>query len=886
METIKRNEIDKMWGKVKSHHDENGEVRIEAWHPLEYHCLDVAMCLGELLNLPYYSRLIGGVAHCDVTNIVIDRLCAVAFLHDIGKGNAGFQSQIFNKQERGNIQRAGHLSEAIVLLDCEKFTSSPYLVEMDSWFQKASDENDSSPLVSMLFACWSHHGRPMGIPQNATCHAQKWKINWKYAGLQATTSLFFGCLTRWFPRAFEKDNIKILANPQFQALFCGLLTLADWIGSDVRMFSYTNGDTENYFAVSRNRAKKAICDLCLNPAQARNASYLTPKTFLDVFSFSPNGIQETLENLAKTYDYKQGTVALLESETGSGKTEAALAYAMELYTENKIDGVYFALPTRTSGVQMHSRVEKAFKQKFGPHDPPVVLAIPGYLVVNESVGVALPNWETKWDEDIKRRGWAAENSKRYLASPVAVGTVDQALMSILKVKHAHMRFACLSRSLLVIDEVHASDTYMSALARELIKRHTSLGGHALLMSATLAGEQATFYMGGTKPSFKEAMTSLYPLIRISEGPLVKTQPQVIPYKGEVNCSSKEVEIEIRDRSEDDEYVANKAIEFANCGARVLIIRNTVASCINVRRYISLQNPDVCMSVNGLNVPHHGRFHAYDRKILDVAVTDSFGKTSLNGPKILVATQTVEQSLDIDADALITDICPIDVLLQRIGRLHRHLRVRPRGFEMPLCVVLSPSKGIISALKKPIMGIGKDRAYDNVACVQLTDEILKKHPKFEIPVMNRYLVESCLHSESMNSLIARDSQWEEHIFEIRGRQFAQKTHAMNAVFPVMDFYGNDNAWDENDALFKTRLGQSPIEAFFDKTCLPKSPLNGRIIESISIPIWMVDKSILTENKEFPDIIAAQKKCGFSFECCGSKFVYTQDGLEKIKDGKNA
>ena len=134
-----------------------------------------------------------------------------------------------------------------------------------------------------------------------------------------------------------------------------------------------------------------------------------------------------------------GSVVLLESETGSGKTEAAIAHGMRLYRAGAVDGMFFALPTRTSGVQMHRRLYDAVTRAFGGAAPPVLLAVPGYMRVDEQNAVLLRGHRALWDDraggqDWLARGWFAENSKRYLAAPIAAGTIDQVLLSVLRVK--------------------------------------------------------------------------------------------------------------------------------------------------------------------------------------------------------------------------------------------------------------------------------------------------------------------------------------------------------------------------------------------------------------------------------------------------------------------
>ena len=170
---------------------------------------------------------------------------------------------------------------------------------------------------------------------------------------------------------------------------------------------------------------------------------------------------------------------IIESETGSGKTEAALWRFARMYEAGLVDGLYFALPTRAAATQLHGRVTRFVERMFPPENRPgTVLAVPGYVRAGDVGGHHLQNYEVWWDDQAdaatRSRRWAAESAKRYLAAQIAVGTVDQAMMAALKVRHSHMRAACLSRNLLVVDEVHASDPYMRRILKALLDAHLGL----------------------------------------------------------------------------------------------------------------------------------------------------------------------------------------------------------------------------------------------------------------------------------------------------------------------------------------------------------------------------------------------------------------------------
>ncbi|WP_337876908.1 CRISPR-associated helicase Cas3' [Elioraea sp.] len=253
--------------------------------------------------------------------------------------------------------------------------------------------------------------------------------------------------------------------------------------------------------------------------------------------------------------------------------------------------------------------------------------------------------------------------------------------------------ACLLRTLLVVDEVHASDAYMTGLLRTLLARREAAGGHALLLSATLGAAARAHLLAPTvRPRVRplaEAASVSHPLISHRNGTI------------EAAAGSRERRIapSLRPWLDAPDAIATQTLDAARTGARVLIVRNTVTGAIAMRRALDAMAPDdpVLFRVQGVIAPHHGRFAAPDRRLLDATVEAAFGKRAeRRSGCVLVGTQTLEQSLYIDADLLLTDLCPMDVLLQRIGRLHRHECLRPAGFAEATAIVLVPETRDLSS----------------------------------------------------------------------------------------------------------------------------------------------------------------------------------------------
>ena len=324
-------------------------------------------------------------------------------------------------------------------------------------------------------------------------------------------------------------------------------------------------------------------------------------------------------------------MAIIEAPTGSGKTEAALIWASRLAEAGLVDGLYFAVPTRSAATELHARVGAIMSAAHPYLRGKVIRAIPGAL-------------ET---EDGTLTTWALGSTRKAMSASIAVGSIDQALLSQVKTKHAWMRSLWLARQLLVIDEVHASDTYTGELMLRLVQEHTRAGGYVLAMSATLGEALRAKLENRQYVPFAQVVARDYPL--------VTSGPHAMP----VTTMGRSVKVRIRGFS----AVVEDAVKAAQAGQSVLWIRSTVTNAIEDWEQLKQQGLPVIL--------HHSRYADEDRAWLDAQVLGVIGLRGNRRGVVIVGTQTLEQSLDIDADLLVTDACPADVLLQRLGRLYRH-----------------------------------------------------------------------------------------------------------------------------------------------------------------------------------------------------------------------
>ena len=546
---------------------------------------------------------------------------------------------------------------------------------------------------------------------------------------------------------------------------------------------------------------------------------------------------------------------------------------------------------------------------FPPENAPApVLAIPGYLQAGDAIGQRLQDYRVWWDdhaaagEGPRATGprWAAESPKRFLAAQIAVGTIDQALLGALKVKHAHLRAASLARNLLVVDEVHASDVYMSAVLEALLAAHHGAGGYALLMSATLGSEARQRWLrpgrrNAAGLSLEDAIAVAYPAISVRRraGDGSSYEASITAAGG--NGQDKAVAISAIPQMSDFAAVAQQALAAARAGAKVLIIRNTVNHAIQTQAALQeLAGPGeagLLFAVNGIPTLHHGRFAAADRKLLDARIEALLGRgeSRPSGGLVVVGTQTLEQSLDIDADLLLTDLCPADVLLQRIGRLHRHPAndaARPAAYAAPQCLVLTPPGGDLSPLLqsgREANGLGPHGGvYRSLPTLEATRRLIDARPQWRLPAMNRELVERATHRQALDAIKDEMGEdWEAHTIDNDGRRIADRQLALGHLIRRDQslFTGNrETLFPGDEERIRTRLGDDRLE--LPLTPPQPSPLDpSRSINQLAIPLRWLGQTEIPDKDEYA-ITPTRVEGGFEFSIGDRKFRYDRLGLRRV------
>jgi CRISPR-associated endonuclease/helicase Cas3 len=423
------------------------------------------------------------------------------------------------------------------------------------------------------------------------------------------------------------------------------------------------------------------------------------KTFSDVFRFSPRPLQQAVENAVQNINAP--CILLIEAPMGEGKTEAAFYAHLELQRRFGHRGLYIALPSKATGNAMFERT-LAFLRKFVPGRELDLQLLHGAVLLNDSFQKLRPTsiYNQDGDGGVRAHEWFT-HKKRALLSEYGVGTIDQALIPVLPVRHNFVRLWGLANRVIVFDEIHAYDAYTGTLLLHLIQWLKGLGSSVILLSATLP------------PSFRRALAKIehtklpeletsYPRLSI----LKEGSFEQIPFDAD---PSRRRIIRLDAITPEVQNIRDTVLKRLDHGGFGLILVNTVQRAQELYNVFLTGIPIIHQGVlvgkctdSGIEVYlFHARFPADQRQKREDVVQSIFGPTGTReGIKILIATQVAEQSLDLDFDLMVTDLAPIDLILQRVGRLWRHDRgVRP--VSDPVLVVAGIDKEEPPSLDKPL-----------------------------------------------------------------------------------------------------------------------------------------------------------------------------------------
>lgn len=737
----------RFWGKA----DDAG-----LYHPAVFHMLDVAAVAFRWMTRTEirFPGISGDASPYYPT------LALLIALHDIGKFSRPFQAKrpdlwpIALGFQKDELAAPRHDTAGFQLLCRDPAPSlRPILAEMTT----------ATARHMIWRAVCGHHGSPP-LKEDNQLDTRVWCKVSKQAAHDFTEDLVALMAAPALPRMASADATALAW------FLAGLTVLADWIGSNTDWFPMTPGPMPlcDYWVTALAKADDAISKagvLPVGPAAECRPDALLP----------PGSDPTPLQSCVATLDLgpaDQATLILIEDQTGAGKTEAALMLAGRLMHEKSARGLFIALPTMATANALYDRLAVLYSRLFeiGGESPSLVLAH-GRRSLHERFMGSVSHHATSHDAPVMSdadetattqcAGWIAADRRRAFLADCGVGTIDQALMAVLPTRHAPLRLFGLCNRVLIIDEIHAYDSYMWEEILRLVEFQARLGGHCIILSATLAKSQRESLMRRFQCAVGAAESGArrtdYPLVtRLSRDDVSETPCE----------PRKELIRQIGIERLADADAAIEAIARASAsGAAIAWIRNTVDDAI--AGHAALAGCGIASTL------FHARFVMGDRLDIEKAVQRRFGRSSMSDERanVVIGTQVMEQSLDLDFDLMITDLAPIDLMLQRAGRLWRHPeRERPaKGARM---LVISPEP-VTDPPANWLGGLGGTLAvYRDPALLWRSARMIFARPEISLPTDVRNLIETVYgpDAETPDALLARSDKvmGDDHAAASQGR----------------------------------------------------------------------------------------------------------------------
>lgn len=800
----------RMWAKTDSESN---------WHPLLLHMLDVAATSSALVERePAATRS----QLADMLGLSWDLarpwLLLVIAAHDLGKACPGFQCKWQNlsglNPGRSPNMRINHA-----------FVSQ---IALAAWLVERGWPDELARLVADAVGC--HHGSRASPKTLEALEGDRSAIGrdeWADARHALLDTLFEVFQPTALP---EKAG---LSGPEFM-LLAGLTSFADWIGSNTEWFAFgTEADADDpavWFEARRACADRALDVLGWHP---RTPLLTSPLSFHEVFGFSPRPLQGAVAAVLAGLD--EPAILLIEAPMGEGKTEAAWFAHLELQRRFEHRGLYIALPTQATGNAMFARTLAFLHARDAGRMLDLQLLHGGTLLNDDFQQLRLASVHDDGDADpraaqVKAAEWFT-HKKRALLSEYGVGTVDQALLPVLPVRHHFVRLWGLANRVVVFDEIHAYDAYTGTLLIHLVRWLHALGSSVLLLSATLPPairRELARVVGGDLP----ATEATYPrLTTFATGSVRQTHFEADPMR-RVTIDIQPIGSALEDMRAE---LQRRLIE----GGMGLALVNTVQRAQALYGLFPEGRPLLRegeqigkLLDDGTEIYlFHARFPASQRQLREQRVLDIFGKAGgekgefRTGRKILIATQVAEQSLDLDFDLMATDLAPIDLLLQRAGRLWRHSRPC-RPVAAPMLLVAGLAGDVPDDFGQPLWwgAVYAESVLLRTWCLLRQPE----HRQIILPDHIDTLVQA-VYEESVPIPDTLQARLDKALMASDGDGIAKTQQAHGAIIGLPDDASwadkHDDLYDEDDPyvhptlVAQTRLGDESL------TVIPLGPADG-------------------------------------------------------------
>ena len=658
------------------------------WLPLWMHLWDTAGIMERLVRywVPESTKRAMGFQDEEAL------LATARFLggvHDIGKATVVFQANILRA-----LPEARQRLETLTSLDClvQNSRESPHARAGEAILLR---EDCPGGIASIVGA---HHGKPQSYTA-VDDQLDGWESNYYPKGQKKVWESFWTELLMTVLQDCGFDDVAELCDldPQEEILLTGLLIMADWIASNTEYFPLIPveelGSMEDYPA----RVDRAWEKLKLPFPWEAQPGIAEPQEFAARFGFVPNAVQRAV--LEAVNSTMEPGILILEAQMGVGKTEAALAAAEVMASRFGLGGVFFGLPTQATANGIFPRLLGWADTQSEEELPQAIKLAHGMAELNETY-LRLQGYGVQLEEDaseehqVQVHQWF-RGSKQALLANFVIGTVDQLLMAALAQKHVMLRHLGLAGKVVIIDECHAYDTYMNCYLDRALEWLGWYQVPVILLSATLPARRRAelieaYQKKKAAPDAPWKTNCGYPLLTWTDGAEVKQT--TIP----LDAPGRAVQVVPLTEPELPKWLCRKLAEGGCAG----VIVNTVKKAQKIAQLLREGLPEKEVQL------FHAQFLMPDRAAREKQLMERIGKESVPESRnglIVVGTQVMEQSLDIDLDVLVTELCPMDLLLQRIGRLHRHHRSRPGPLQEAYCAILDTGEEAFDAGSEAVYG---------------------------------------------------------------------------------------------------------------------------------------------------------------------------------------
>lgn len=637
-----------LWGKKKAY--ENNQFY---WLPVIAHLIDT----GNIIKYLYNNYLNNSQRTLLGTSITPNLVSFLGYVHDIGKITPAFQEKASRpvNPELDKLLRMHLIANYINLPKLSFPEKTPHNLAGEVFL-----ENNHTLNLYFGAIIGAHHGQPEAkreVQMQLLAYSENYGDDaWQKLRLEA---LNYGLAK------LNTNEIKTLKEAQLtqqQAiLLTGLIIMADWLASNEYYFPLIKPNQDFNDLDMNKRFKIGITKWAKEDQWLPNDIKNFTSYFKQHFDFTPRPVQTQM--LTDVASIKDPGLIIIEAPMGSGKTETALTASEILSVKKHKSGIFFALPTQATANAMFTRLENWLACENGTQG---LKLMHGKANLNHDYQAL-----TKAKYDVIVNSWYSK--KLGTLEPFSVGTVDQLLSMGLKQRHLFLKHLGFSGKTVIIDEIHAYDTYMQSYLEKALMWLGSYNVPVIALSATLPFDKrqalVNAYLYSKHIKTKLENNNSYPLLTWTDGKTVEQDNDFAKTK------SKTVNIKVLSEAEPEE-IAQKADDLVKAGGICGIIVNSIKRAQEITK--NIKAPKILL---------HSAFMACDRAKLEEKLQSLIGKNGNRPSKLVViGTQVLEQSLDIDFDVLISDLAPMDLLLQRIGRLQRHNIIRSEKFSQAICYV--------------------------------------------------------------------------------------------------------------------------------------------------------------------------------------------------------